>query len=533
MPGRHHDSFVHMDAIDVIVIGAGHNGLAAAILLARSGLNVCVLEDKAVPGGALRTEFPFAKAPKVPAQTGAYSVGLVPPELLTRLGITLEVAPRDNHRVLATTEAGRHVSFGSNAERTRTEIERTFSAGDAKAWQAMTRELSELRTDIAASWLLEPDTIEATAERRVRGPNRKAFVELCRGSVTAYLDRFGFESESLRGLFATDGICGSSVDHDEPGSGMTFLVQHMGRLPGGDGAFVEIKGGAGALTRQLVAAAEKAGVTIQMGKAVAQILVSGNSVSGVLLTDGSELAATTVVSGADPFRTRALVGADKLPAEYNKRLDALSMDGSTLKLNVALSAAPAWACLGKETAAGSASVVMLPGDGKDVLAALRAARAQRKAGTLPDAPPIEWATSALPDGSGKDVLTASVMVHGVPYDLAGTTWAASEESFTARILAICERHAPGISGQIIDVNALHPKKLETHFGISHGHIHHVDNSIGFSDRAPYRTPIGGLYACGAGCFPAGGVIGAAGHNAATRVLSDMEASLETTEVQPL
>ncbi len=522
-----------MDATDVIVIGAGHNGLAAGILLARSGLSVCVLEDKAVPGGAVRTEFPFTKAAKVPAQTGAYAVGLVPPELLSRLGVTLETSPRERQRVLATTEAGRHVSFGPNAERTRAEIERTFSAADAKAWKSMTRELGELRADVAPSWMAEPETIEQTAERRVRGAHRKAFVELCRGSVTTYLGRFGFESDMLLGMFATDGVWGSSVDYDAPGSGMTFLVQHMGRLPGGEGSFVDIKGGVGAFTRLLVVAAENVGVTLQMGKAVAQILVSGNSVSGVLLTDGSELAATTVVSGADPYRTRALVGADKLPAEYNKRLDALAMDGATLKLNVALDTAPAWTCLAGTDDAGSATFSLLPGDGKDVMAALRKARTQMKAGVLPDTPPVEWTTTSLADGAGNPVLTASVMVHGVPYDLEGSTWAASEEAFTTRVLAACERFAPGLSARIVDVSALHPKKLETHFGLSRGHIQHVDNSFGFADRAPYRTPIGGLYACGAGCHPAGSVIGAAGHNAAMRVLSDMEASLETTEVQPL
>jgi phytoene dehydrogenase-like protein len=521
-----------MDAMDVIVIGAGHNGLAAAILLARSGLSVCVVEDKPVTGGAARVEFPFQKAPKVPAQTGAYLIGLVPPELLTRLGVTLDTKPRPRQRILPTTQKGQLVSFGPDLSRTKQDIEQAFSTADATAWEVMTRELSELRADIAPSWLAEPETIEATAERRVRGANRKAFIELCRGSVATYLGRFGWKSEHLMGLFATDGIHGSSVDYDAPGSGMTFLVQHMGRLPGGEGSFVEIAGGVGAFTRQLVQAAEKAGVVVQTGKAVAQILVTGNSVTGVLLTDGSELSATTVLSGADPLRTRALVGADKLPAEYNKRLDALTRDGATLKLNVALAGEPGWSCLPEGQVAGSATVSILP-DGPDVMAALRTARKQMAEGALPDAPPIEWTTTTLPDGTGKDVLTASVMVHGVPYDLQGTTWAASEESFASKVLTLCEKYAPGLSARIVDVAALHPKKLETHFGISRGHIQHVDNSFGFSDRAPYRTPIGGLYACGAGCHPAGNVIGAAGHNAATRVLADMEASLETTEVQAL
>jgi phytoene dehydrogenase-like protein len=123
-----------------------------------------------------------------------------------------------------------------------------------------------------------------------------------------------------------------------------------------------------------------------------------------------------------------------------------------------------------------------------------------------------------------------LLVPWAPYDLAGTTWAAEEEGWLKNVLAVVDAFAPGTSSLVVDVFALSPKKLESHFGVTRGHVHHVDDSLVFGDRLAYTTPIGGLYACGAGCSPAGGVLAIAGHNAAARVLADMELGLEQTDV---
>jgi len=112
-------------------------------------------------------------------------------------------------------------------------------------------------------------------------------------------------------------------------------------------------------------------------------------------------------------------------------------------------------------------------------------------------------------------------VQWVPYELKGTTWEKEEARYVRHLLSLCDRFAPGTSDLVVDTFPLHPQKIEQHFGITRGHIHHVDNAFGFTDRVPYRTPVGGLYAASAGCHPAGSVMGAAGHNAALRVLKDL------------
>ncbi|HMJ15212.1 MAG TPA: NAD(P)-binding protein, partial [Polyangiaceae bacterium] len=170
------------ETFDVLLVGAGHNGLVCAALLARAGLSVCVLEEHAVTGGAARTERPFARAPGVGQSTGAYLLGLMPPELIGELGLELPLIRRDPHYFLPTV-SGRYLLFGSDAAATEQQFSKFFSDADWRAHLALQAELAALREDIGPTWLAEPLGIEETAERHVRAPLRTHFVNLCRGSV--------------------------------------------------------------------------------------------------------------------------------------------------------------------------------------------------------------------------------------------------------------------------------------------------------------------------------------------------------------
>jgi phytoene dehydrogenase-like protein len=510
---------------DAVVVGAGHNGLVAAVLLARAGVDVLVLEEKDTVGGACKTEKPFAKAPDLAASTGAYLLGLMPPELVTELGVDLPILRRDPHYFLPTT-GDKYLLFGSDAAALREQFLRFFSERDWRANAALQAEIAALRGDLAPTWMEEPLSIEDTAARWVRPALRDDFVRLCRGSIGDYLARFDFESDLLRAMYAvTDGFSGLNGTWSTPGTGMNFLVHNMCRLPGSDGTFMIVRGGMGTVTQRLADAARAAGARIETGRAVEAVRVDGGVVRGVALAGGAEVRADIVVCNADPFRMRGLVGRAALPAEYNARLDGYARPGTTLKVNLAFRALPAFRCgvrLDGPTPIGP-TIHLLP-DERDVLASLERGYADVQAGRLPDFPTIEWYVHTTVDPSlrdGRGHHNGALFVQWVPHTLVGTTWDAEEDRYVRHLLGICDRFAPGTSDLVVDTFTLTPPKIERHFGITGGHIHHVDNGFGFADRLPYRTPLSGLYSCSAGTHPAGSVIGCGGHNAAAAVLRDL------------
>jgi phytoene dehydrogenase-like protein len=308
---------------------------------------------------------------------------------------------------------------------------------------------------------------------------------------------------------------------------MNFLVHNMCRLPGADGTFMIVRGGMGTVTSELARAALAAGARIETSRRVEGILSGGGAASGVVLDDGTEVRAPVVVCNADPFRMRDLVGRGVLPAAYNARIDGYARDGTTLKVNLALRGLPKFKCgveLGGARPIGP-TIHLLPDETTGVLASLEQSYADAQAGRLPDFPAIEWYVHTPVDPTLTDERghhSGALFVQWVPYALSGgKRWDDEEDAYVRHLLSICDRFAPGTSELVADTWTLTPPKIERHFGIHRGHIHHVDNAFGFADRLPYRTPLGGLYSCSAGTHPAGSVIGCAGHNAAACVLRDL------------
>ncbi|MBI2712589.1 MAG: NAD(P)/FAD-dependent oxidoreductase [Bdellovibrio sp.] len=515
---------------DVVVVGAGHNGLVASTFLARAGLRVLIIEEKGTIGGAVRTERPFPKAPNLATSTGAYLLGVMPPEVIERTGAKIRLIRRNPHYFLPTTDH-RYILFGSDQKAMKDQFFKFFSESDWKANEALTTEISQIREDLAPSWLDEPLSVTETAERYLRPELREVFVNLVTRPVEEYLQRFEFKSELLVAMYAvTDGFSGLSGSFGTPKTGMNFLVHNMCRLPGSDGTFMIVEGGMGAVTREFARLATEAGAEILTGKGVSKITVHQNHATGVVLEDGREIKAQVVLSNADPFRMQKLVGTQNLPMEFNTKVENWKRPGTTMKVNLALDRLPTFKCLPQNHGQHNATIHLLP-DERGILQSIRQGFEKVQKGELADFPTIEWyihtqADPSLRDSQGNH--NSAFFVQWVPFELKGSTWEREEERYVQHLLNIADEFAPGFSKSVVDKFVLTPPKIESYFGMSHGHIHHVDNTFGMNERMPYKTPIEGLYSCSAGCHPAGSVIGAAGHNAAQAMMRDLGVRLRST-----
>ena len=514
-----------MQNVDAVVVGAGHNGLTAAIMLAKAGLRVRVLEEKSGIGGATKTEKPFKNAPHLATSTGAYLLGVMPPELMEAVGVKMPIKRRDPHYFLPRRDKG-YLLFGSDAASMKQQFLSFFSEQDWKANEAMLAEIHAIRDDIAPSWMQEPLTVEDTAQKFVRPKLRKIFVDLVRGSVGDYLERFDFKSDLVKAMYAvTDGFSGLYGTWNTPGTGHNFLVHNMCRLPGSDGTFMIVEGGMGTIPRLLAQRAKELGATITTDARVESIIVERGVARGVVTVAGEEIRAKLVLVNADPFRTVAMAGKTNLPWTFLQRIERYRKDGSTFKVNLALKGLPRFTCLPEDRGQYGPTIHLLP-DERDVMRSLHEGFADVRAGRLPQFPTIEWYIHTTVDPSMKDKEghhNSALFVQWVPYALAQGSWDVEGERYAKHLLALCDRFAPGTSDLVVDMMPLHPAAIEKHFGITRGHIHHVDNAFAFSDRMPYALPIEGLYSCSAGAHPAGSVVGCAGHNAANRALDDLGA----------
>jgi phytoene dehydrogenase-like protein len=525
---------------DAIVVGAGHNGLTAAAYLARGGLRTLVLERRSVLGGASVTEELW---PGHRISRAAYVAGLLRPAVIRELGLEargLRLIPRRPASSFTPLPDGRGLLLGSDRRATCDSI-RAFSARDAEVWPRYEAFL-EGGARIVESLLDAPPADPARLAARDLPPLARALrhafaarrslprlLALLLGPARPALESW-FESEPLLGTLATDALIGAFAGPSSPGTGYVLLHHVMGESCGERGVWAYVAGGMGGFAEALARAARDAGAEIRAEAPVARILVEGGRARGVELEGGGVLEARTVLSNADPKRTfLGLVGEAALTADFVRGVRAIDARSPVVKINLALDRLPAFR--GRPLPAGGGPAPEHTGTihlGAQDLGALEASFAAAARGELPERPMIELTLPSALDASlapeGRHV--ASLFVQHAP-DLPAAAWDGLRDGFADRVLALVDEAAPGFSAGVRHREVLAPPDLERVFGLSGGNIFHgalgLDRLL-FLRPLPgwgrYRTPVAGLYLCGAGTHPGGGVMGACGRNAAGEVLRD-------------
>lgn len=512
-----------MAGYDCIVIGAGHNGLVAAAYLARAGRRTLVLERRAVLGGCTSTEELFPGFKSSPA---AYVISLFLPEIIRELGLPghgLEILPRNPSSFTPLLD-GRHLLLGHDDAANRREIAK-FSARDAEAYPRYEAFLTRVAEAIDPLVQSPPPAVPPRlrdlgkwwmyrrAMRRL-GRDFRPFVELMTAPATRLLDRY-FESEPLRATLATDAIIGAFAAPSTPGSAYVLLHHVMGEAGGKRGVWGYVRGGMGGLAQALAAACRAAGAEIRTEAEVASIAVRNGRATGVVLATGEEIAARAVASSIDGRQTfLRLVGEKNLPDDFAEQVRRIDYSSASAKVNLAIDGLP------RLNTGDVPAEIALRGTTHLVpdTAFIERAFDDAKYGRPSREPVLEITIPSLVDPTlappGKHVV--SIFVQYAPYKLAEGTWDQEREKFGDRCLEIFARYAPGIQRQVIGRQVLVPPDLERIYGLTGGNI--MQGSMGLEQLGPMRldcrTPITGLYLCGAATHPGGGVIGVCGRNAA-------------------
>lgn len=525
---------------DAIVVGAGHNGLTAGAMLAKAGLAVLVLERRDIVGGACVTE---EIAPGCRASTTSYIASMLRPELIRALDLGshgLRMVPCEPALQVAL-DGGEVLADWNDPQRTRAEIER-YSRRDAAAFEEVTRELRQLGARLQPLMTeLPPDTratgLRGLAElartgrrlRGLRGRDIEGLTRLVSSSLGDYIDEH-FTAPQVKALLLANNLYGKHGGPYQPGT-LIGLVFHM--LTGGDqdeqGFFGHVIGGMGAISSAIAAAGRGYGLVIRTGSEAAAITVRGGRASGVTLADGTELAARVVLSGADPKRTfLQLVDKTELPGDFRDAVAAIKMDGPCAKVNLVLDTEPQVLGMPADAGPGQRALFTLPPSLE--VADLCYDRCKRGEIAEADELFVDCVLASAVDGSlapaGQHILTCFVQY--VPYRLASGTWDQRRDELGDKVLTRIGRFAPNVPGSVLARQVLTPLDLERTYGLTEGNIFHGDIRFDqlFHMRpvpgwARYATPVRGLYLCGAGAHPGGGVTGAPGFNAARQVLKDL------------
>ena len=513
---------------DCIVIGGGHNGLVCAAYLARSGRSVLVLEAANQVGGAAITR---ECAPGFRVSACAHLLHLMPGSLIKELGLdtrglqlaaarmpTTAIAPdapplpidADNPTLLAARSSADAAAFPTYHARLRRLAEALHPVLQTAPPRLGTDSWQDRLSWLRIGW-------------RIRRLGRRDMRELLRigGMCVQDLLDEHFETPLLKGALGFDAVLGTNAGPRSPGSVFPLLYRMAAEVQGGS-ALAQPVGGLGALSDSLASAVLAAGAAIRTGTVVQRIMVRDDRAAGVVLTSGEQITAANVISNADPKTTfLQLLGGEYLDTGFVRRIAHLRARGVTAKLHLALNRLPQFTDVAPSALIGR--LLLAPS-----LDYIERAFNHAKYGEFSSAPIIEITVPTASDASlapaGKHVLSA--LVQYAPYELAGG-WQHERAHFADLVIDTLERCAPGLRASVEASELLTPPDIERQFRISGGHWHHAELALDqffivrpVPGAAQYRTPVGGLYLCGAGCHPGGGVMGIAGRNAARQLLRE-------------
>jgi phytoene dehydrogenase-like protein len=533
---------------DAAIIGAGHNGLVCAAYLARAGKKVCVLERRHVLGGCATTEELW---PGYKVSTAAYVISLFLPLIIRELKLKeygLKILPR-NPSSFTPLPDGRSLLLGPDPDLCRREISK-FSAADAEAYPRYNAFLERV------AQVLEPVLSQAAPDplplpeswrdigfgKRLRdlkklwglrsalaelGDDLPATVELLTAAARPILDRW-FETDVLKATLATDAIIGAFLAISSPGSAYVLLHHVMGEAGGARGVWGYVQGGMGGLATSLAAACHDLGVEIRRESPVAHILTNRGRVAGVRLEDGTQIDAPIVGSSVDAHLTfEKFLGPDELPEFFRDAVAKIDYASASAKINLALAEPPRFKCIPESGVGPHHHGTMHIGPTLDYL---ERAYDDAKYGRPSERPILEMTMATSVDRTiappGKHLL--SIFVQYAPYKLAEGNWDDIKEKFADRCIETLAAYAPNVPGAIEHRQILSPLDLERTFGITGGNImqgamspHQLFCFRPVAGWADHRTPVQGLYLCGAASHPGGGVLGACGKNAAEEILRDV------------
>ncbi len=527
---------------DAVIIGGGHNGLTCAAYLAKAGRSVKVLEARDVVGGATVTE---EFHPGFRNSVAAYTVSLLNPKVIADLDLHsfgLEILERKVNNVWPQRDGGM-LAFLKDPAGTRAEIAR-FSEADASNLERYYKDITTI-ADLLRDLVLEtPPNVgggwkellpAARLGNRMRGLSlveQKLLLDLFTRSAADFLDGY-FRHDAVKAAFAFDAIVGFYGSPYTPGSAYVLLHHAFGSVNSKKGVWGHAVGGMGAITGAMARAGEAAGVSISTGARVEEVLVEDGRTIGVRLEGGEEIRGRAIVANVGPkLLYQQMIDAQHLSAEFCRGIEGIKFGSGTFRMNVALDELPRFTCLeGKSEDFLTAGIVVGP-----TMEYLERAYADARRHGWSRAPVVEILIPSTLDKSlapeGKHV--ASLFAQQFAPDLDSRTswpggWDSAREVAADAVIAAVEEFAPGFADSILARDILSPLDLERKFGMTGGDIFHGRLSLEqmFSARpllgyANYRGPLKGLYMCGSGSHPGGGVTGAPGHNAARELLKDFK-----------